>query len=392
MKLQQIANKLNIASYPEKLNDITDWGSVPDISDLQWLEEIENTYQVLKEYYPLVCQAVQELRRDKERFQWGMTVAAYLTTCTVSQARQIPMPPRNNTLAGDFLPLLILLTQIPAGVEEYRRRKMPEDMIRRNLDHFVDGISIVEHRTGSPAIDQTYFNWLVKFVKATLFNYCGFNFEIKELSEKVFVLQDLKSGEIFPVLHDTLIHYSGRILNAAGCTETENSFCVQLTETGNQYIANPCINGLVSTESKIFPKNQYRLILQPGETVLSVHIPRGTDISVQQASASLSAGFKAAIKYYPEFDIKALYCRSWLLDPSLKDLLQPTAKIPQFGNMFTRYPSKSAGREVFSFVFPQAMPLQQLPENTSLERAVKNHYINGNHILAYSGFILPDQL
>ncbi len=392
MNLQEIAEKLNIASYPEALNQISNWDSVPDISDPQWLEEVENTYHVLGRYYSLVYQAAQELQADKNRYHWGMTVAKYLTYCTVPEARDVPMPQSNNTLAGDFLPLLILLTQLPEGVAECRRRKMPEDMIRRNFDHIVDGISIVEYETGRPAINLVYFRWLVKFFKVTLFNCYGFNFEVRALPGEVYVFQDKTDGTLFPVLYKGRIHYSGKILNSGGCPETEEHFYARVTETEGQYIAQPCINGLVSPSAKVFPKNQYRLAAQSGDIVLSVHIPRGTDISPQNAAKSLSAAFKDAAKYYPEYNFKALYCHSWLLDPVFNDILKPGSKIPQFGNLFTRYPTKSTGKEVFGFVFRRPMPLEALPENTSLERALKQHYINGNYILAYSGIVLPEQL
>lgn len=392
MILQHIASKLNIATYPEALNEISDWDSVPDISNLQWLEETENTYHVLGKYYPLVRQAVQQLQGDKNRYHWGMTVAKYLTFCTVPKAREIPMPQRNGTLIGDFLPLLILLTQLPAGVAECRRRKMPEDMIRRNLDHIVDGISIVEYRTGKPAIDLTYFRWLVKFCKCTLFNSNNFNFEIRDFPSKTFVLQNKISGELFPVLQNSCIHHSGKILCSAGCTEEDGCFRAQFDETDISFIAHPCVNGLVSSELQEFPKEQFHLILRPGDTVLSVHIPRGTDISVRHAAESLRNGFNDAVKYYPEYDIKALYCHSWLLDPSLSKLLSPEAKIPQFGNMFARFPAISNGMEVFSFVFPHPMPFEELYENTSLQRSIKQHYLSGEHILAFSGIVLPEQL
>lgn len=392
MDIKQIAKALDLSSYPDALNQIKNWEGIPDISDPKWVVETENTYPVLGKYYTLVLKAAQELQTDKNRYQWGMTVAKYLTYCTVPEVRDIPMPTRDGTLAGDFLPLLILLTLLPTGIEECRRRKMPEDMIRRNFDHIIDGISIVEYETGHPAINLVYFRWLVKFFKVTLFNCYGFNFEVRALPGDVCVLQNQTNGALFPVFYKGCFHSSGRILNSAGCPETDDHFCTRFTETKYAYIAYPCINGLVSRNIKVFPKTQYRLVVQTGDMVLSVHIPRGTDISPQNTARSLSAAFRDAAMYYPEYNIKALYCHSWLLDPAFNELLKPGAKIPQFGNIFTKFPAKSTGKEVFGFVFRRPMPLEALPENTSLERALKQHYINGNYILAYSGIVLPDQL
>jgi len=392
MDLKIVAKKLNITSYPDALDQINNWIDIPDISDPQWVEETEKTYPVLVKYYPLVLQAAQELQEDKNRYHWGMTVAKYLSRCSAQEARDVPMPARDGTLAGDFMPLLILLTLLPSGIAECRRRKMPEDMIRRNFDHIVDGISIVEYETGRPAVNLVYFRWLVKFFKVTIFNCYGFNFEVRTLPGELYVLRNETDGTLFPVFYKGQIHHSGQILNSAGCPETEDHFYASVTETEAQYIAQPCINGLVSPNAKVFPKNQYRLVAQSGDMVLSVHIPRGTDISPQNTIKSLSAALRDTAVYYPEYNIKAFYCHSWLLDPTFNDILKPGSRIPQFGNLFTRYPAKSSGKEVFGFVFRRAMPLEDLPENTSLERALKQHYINGNYILAYSGIVLPDQL
>ena len=392
MDITKLAEALRLTSYPDALNHINNWDGIPDISDPRWVEETENNYHILGKYYPLVLQAAQELQEDKYRYTWGMTVSKYLTRHGAAEARDIPMPATNETLAGDFLPLLILLTLLPAGIAECRRRKMPEDMIRRNFDHIADGISIVEYETGRPAVNLVYFRWLVKFFKAVLFNCYGFNFEIRSLPGEIYVLRDKQSGALSPIFYKGCFHYSGKVLNCAGCPETEDHFYAELTETEDQYIAHPCVNGLIKHDKKVFPKTQYSLVAKSGDMVLSVHIPRGTDISAQNAAKSFLAALKDAAIYYPEYNIKAFYCHSWLLDPTFNDLLKPGTKIPQFGNLFTRYPAKSAGKEVFSFVFRRPAPLEDLPENTSLERALKQHYINGNYILAYSGIVLPDQL
>ena len=312
--------------------------------------------------------------------------------CNISEARLIPVPPKDGSLVSDFLPLLILLTQLPACVNEYRQRNMPEDVIRDNLRHFKDGISIVKARTGTPGIDQTYFNWLVKFIKGTIFHRYGFNFEARELPKNIYVLQNRTNGSLVPVLKDTLIHQSGNILGNAGCTDTENSFITVFNESETEYTAHPSNNGLIEANLKVFNKDQYKLILKPGDHVLSVHIPRGANISRQQVIQSFKSGFNDAIKYYPDFSFIAIYCHSWLLDPNLEKLMNPNANIPQFGKLFTRCPAKSAGTEVFSFIFQRKMPLTDLPENTSLERAVKEHYINGKFVLAYTGIILPSHL
>ena len=77
----------------------------------------------------------------------------------------------------------------------------------------------------------------------------------------------------------------------------------------------------------------------------------------------------------------------------MEEILGRPGKISGFGNLFYRYPTKSKGREVFSFVFgPKSskMPCEELPETTSLHRALKKIYCDGKHIHAWGGVILLD--
>lgn len=392
MELKSIAAALNILSYPEQMDTVIPSAHADCICDPCWVDSLEQKYQVFGQYHDIVRRAAQELQYDHERLYWGKVSATYFAKCSVPEARMIPMPASNGTLAGDFLPLMILMTQLDNSVEEYRRRGMPEDMIRRNLDHFIDGISIVENRIGRPAIDQTYFKWLCKFIKATLYNHRGFNFEIRELPGHACFLQKIDDKSIIPVMLGEYIHQSGLLLGSAGCNDEKGSYFSLFTEHDAYYDAYACKLGKVDPTPRKFPKDQYRIILRSGDPVVSVHIPRGTNISRKYAASSLKSGFQAACQFYPEHQAKALYCRSWLLDPTFRTLLKPTAKIPEFGELFTRYPAKSIGNEVFSFVFRHSMPLEDLPETTSLERALKRHYLSGKFISAYSGIALPELL
>ena len=91
--------------------------------------------------------------------------------------------------------------------------------------------------------------------------------------------------------------------------------------------------------------------------------------------------------------MKALYCHSWLLDPALKDLAKKGSNIVSFGSRFLRYPTVSEGRGVFMFLFRKYVDnLEELPENTSLERAVKAHYLEGKYVYEVGGVIFEDML
>jgi hypothetical protein len=93
--------------------------------------------------------------------------------------------------------------------------------------------------------------------------------------------------------------------------------------------------------------------------------------------------------YFPEFSYKAFVCGSWLLDPQLETLLGRDANIVKFGKRFARLTAKSAGNGVFNFVFKKPntdFDIRDLPESTRLERALKEHYLNGKAIYEMYGY------
>ena len=131
-------------------------------------------------------------------------------------------------------------------------------------------------------------------------------------------------------------------------------------------------------------------MLAPGDCMLGIHIPRGTSITPENTKA-IDMAFRHAATYYKEYHPKAIHCGSWLLNPDLANVIGEESNIVRFGALFQRYPAKSDGRSVFGFVFERsAFPkLEELPENTSLQRKLKQMYLDGTWIHNFSGFYVP---
>ena len=85
-------------------------------------------------------------------------------------------------------------------------------------------------------------------------------------------------------------------------------------------------------------------------------------------------------------DFKAFMCISWLLSPELKKLLKPTSNILSYQNRFSKFPVPCGGLDVFNFVFMKTVSdvsevdFDALPQNSSLERGLKELYQSGDFI------------
>ncbi len=121
--------------------------------------------------------------------------------------------------------------------------------------------------------------------------------------------------------------------------------------------------------------------------VLTIHIPSGTDLS-REALDDSYAQARAFYCEHPEVCLKdgqppeAIMCHSWLLSPTLRTLLKENSGIRRFAEDFQLYESEAESKGCFHFLFmvtDDTAP-SDLPEHTSLQRAVKAHLMAGGGI------------
>jgi hypothetical protein len=116
------------------------------------------------------------------------------------------------------------------------------------------------------------------------------------------------------------------------------------------------------------------------EVALSVHI---TDFSGPLSPTACDASF-AQVKpffdrYFSDTPARIAVCESWMLDAQLDEYLTPHSNIMQFKNRFTpAYTPGPNNRGIQQFVFGMLdAEIDELPQATSLERAVVSHIVSG---------------
>lgn len=119
-----------------------------------------------------------------------------------------------------------------------------------------------------------------------------------------------------------------------------------------------------------------------GDPVLSVHVPGfmgpmtpdACDESFQQAREFFP-------RHFPEESYEIAVCHSWLLDDQLAEYLPESSNIIQFQRRFRpAYRPEANNRITLEFVFRTPdRPLDELPQDSTLERAVVTHIREGKH-------------
>ena len=120
-----------------------------------------------------------------------------------------------------------------------------------------------------------------------------------------------------------------------------------------------------------------------GSPTLGLHIPDYYGpLSPQACEQSLELAREFFPRYFPQEPYAIAMCHSWLLDPQLREYLPRDSNIVRFQDRFTlSYVSpEKADQDVIGFVFGETgRPLDQLPQRSTLERAIVGHLRSGGH-------------
>lgn len=114
-----------------------------------------------------------------------------------------------------------------------------------------------------------------------------------------------------------------------------------------------------------------------GKPRIFLHIPSDANLSPKALNASVKSAKVFFGEYFPEYADAPMYCETWLLSPTMKELLPEDSHIVHFQNAFdlsrTNPESKSAILWVFNRTAIQQkdMELADLPEDTALQRSMK---------------------
>ena len=239
-------------------------------------------------------------------------------------------------------------------------------------------------RDGFPA--STYYSWNQRYINHTIFKIGILNFELQHhAADDVYLLTNGTEYKI--LMNNKEIGDGGCRVGTRGC-ETA-LFTATFTETDEYYegYETDTRAGRVKSTPVRLPKSEWRVELAPGDPIISVHIPRECPLSRENIDNAYSDALRL-ITDKLGFKPKAIYCCSWLIDPQIEGLVREGSNIVRFQSDYLKYPRIASGRAVFSFLFyMQTEDYTKLPERTSLQRAVKDLYLNGGFIHEVAGLI-----
>ncbi|MCI8830097.1 MAG: DUF5596 domain-containing protein [Lachnospiraceae bacterium] len=127
---------------------------------------------------------------------------------------------------------------------------------------------------------------------------------------------------------------------------------------------------------------EYELSLWEGKPAVAVHIPSDADLSEACVNASFSQAENFFRTFFRKFDYEIYCCNSWLLSPVLSTMLSEDSKIRGFQKQFSIVEENQEDNSFMEWLFQtfRDTDIRELPEKTSLQKAVKNRLLSGEKI------------
>lgn len=126
---------------------------------------------------------------------------------------------------------------------------------------------------------------------------------------------------------------------------------------------------------------EYEFVEEDGEKYIGIHIPSNTPMELSRLRQSYLDARKFLSDYFPEHAKLDMFCNSWLLSPALKDILPENSNILNFQKSFIVDHVDYETNAFLVWVYKKKnLPIEQLPEETTLQRRMKKYLLNGGKI------------
>lgn len=401
MTLEQLMKQVGCEKYPERWKDIFDEAMAVyenqecEVLKPDFYDEMNRQYGCFEKHGELYKKAAMQIAQDEPLARFLVLLCVALEDVENKngdiKALGNPVAPKGKEPMGyEMVTGLAVCSQIRGAAERMIKRGLPADEIGKVLSYAVNcGIDHYMPRHGGEP-GYCLISWAQLYIEERLFMIKRLEMEFfAQFPARAIVFQN-DVGEVVTLAHDFTLHRDGFALGSLHFEDEEGAWAANVEETKEAFIGYPFLeNGRVSKETVSLPKAVWKKVLEKGDPVVSVHIPPTGKLTPELVDETLEETRAFLAKYYPDFSYKAFFCHSWMMDPQLDEMLGTESNIVKFARRFTRLSHKSDGQAIFTFIFMKPdmnFDINDLPENTTLERKAKQHYLDGKAVYECSGF------
>lgn len=348
------------------------------------IASLQKRFGMFGKWFEDVLTAAKQISEDED-----LLLFVCIFSCIIEERHELcsmTMPDRE-CAATDHLPLFSFLRFADEMAENLEKRKLPEDVIRSTMGCFAHEMNDYHGLFGRSGV-RIYSSWFMHFLNGRILRIGRLNFEMTEFDRKMRVYEHC--GKLIVFADGEYMHKSGMVWGSAGQTDEEGKYFAEITEE-NGAVSGYAANEYGEIEPHRITLEGAREVLRRGDKILSVHIPAEDPLTVELCEEAYKRAREIFASCYPEFGFKAFCCFSWMLEKRLRLITGKESNITRFADKYTGFPLLS-GDACFSFLFhvyDDKPELKNLPETTSMQRAVKKYLCEGGHFYAKGGVFLP---
>ena len=353
------------------------------VLDKERLIRLNDKYYIFRRWFGDVLAAADAIREDEDLLIYIYTLVAVIKGREKLSLLQAPDRQRMDT---DFAPLFGILYFLEDAIQEMEDRGVPFQVISDSMNGFENDMNAYFELHGRSGM-RSYVRWFIPIIRGELLWIGRLQFEMTTLPYKIRVYQ--RGEDIKVLMDDVFMHEKGMLFGSAGQTDEASKYWADITEEAGK-VSGYGVNEFGECIKKKITLCGYEEKLRYKDPIISVHIPSDGNFSAQVCEESYRRAKEIFKKCYPEYKYKAMCCFSWMLEKRLKEIMGKDTNVTLFADKYVAFPLCSKGEDIYSFLYhlKEAVPPEELPEDTSMQRAVKNYLLDGNYFYEKGGFFL----
>ncbi|KFI92815.1 acyltransferase [Bifidobacterium saguini DSM 23967] len=282
----------------------------------------------------------------------------------------------------------VLVDLLPKAIDMLHDLGIPDPVLQATLHDFAIWADVYQEKTGREGINETEWNLL--FLTGRILRIGRLQYESFTFLEPYYVYRSRYSGDFVVLVSSDVRVSADGIPLASAAPDSQEQFVTQLHSDGVTVTGNVAdtVTGTIRREQVSLALAGYELVLAPGMPATNMHIPAdgplipgSVDESIAQAVPLLTSLGRCT---------PVAVCESWLLDPALVSIAHPESNICHFMHRFAKFPNPRPGSAIVERVCgwgADRLPVDELPERTSLQRGLKQYLLAGGTVRDVSGVV-----
>ena len=293
--------------------------------------------------------------------------------------------------------LLAYLAALPYAEREYRRRGIGMDIFQATMSDLRIWFCHEFDLSGKWTFRQ--FSWVWRHLSCELFRLGRLQYMLKPFDGSVSAYRSRATGEIRLLAGPEMLLRPDGYALGAGRSQSRDPF-YQERDQPVEEVWSPAFEsrpegwwghlvspyGCVLKDPLLLPRAEWDLVLQQGDTVLDMHIPRIDPFTLEDCRDSLRQAVEFFGQQAPERPFTAGYCHTWFFTPQLQHILPLESNIVRFQREFYLYPFPGTPGFLWEYVFGEKVRSRAgAPRDTSLRRSVLEWLDGGGELFDLAG-------